>query len=88
LRSLDISSKLCSGHSLSILTTETEASLDTRADGVGVTVVDATGHESSNAIVTVAIQLDSASEGCAQSLAIADLSGHSQLGHNLAIGVH
>ena len=88
LTKLDISSQLRGGNSLSILTTEAEASLETWTDGVGVTIVDAASHESSNAIVTVSIQLDSASEGGAQTLAIAHLSCHTQLGNNLTIGVN
>lgn len=88
LTKLDIASQLGSGNSLSVLTTEAEASLETWTDGVGVTIVDATSHKSSNAIVTVSIQLDTSSEGCPQSLTIANLSGHSKLGDNLTIGIH
>lgn len=88
LTKLNIAAQLRGGHSLSILTTEAKASLESWADGVGVTIVDATSNESSDAIVTVTIQLDSTCEGCAQTLTIAHLSGHTELGHNLTIGVN
>jgi len=84
---LDIASKLGCGHSLASLATESKTSLETRADGVGVSVVDSTSNKSSNTTVTVAVQLDSTSEGCTKTLTIAHLCGHSQLGHNLTIGV-
>ena len=85
---LDVASKLGSGNSLASLAAESKTSLETRTDGVGVSVVDSTSDKSSNTTVTVAIQLDSTSEGCTETLAIAHLCGHSQLGHNLTIGVN
>jgi len=84
---LDVASKLGSGHSLASLAAESKTSLEARTDGVGVSVVDSTSNKSSNTTVTVAVQLDSTSEGCTETLAIAHLCGHSQLGHNLTIGV-
>jgi len=85
---LDIASKLGCGHSLASLAAESKTSLEARTDGVGVTVVDSTGNKTSNTTVTVAIQLDSSSEGCTQTLTIAHLCGHTELGHNLTIGVN
>lgn len=88
LRGLDTASKLSCGNSLASLATESKTSLEARTDGVGVTVVDSTGNKTSNTTVTVAIQLDSSSEGCTQTLTIAHLCGHTELGHNLTIGVN
>lgn len=87
LWSLDTSSKLGSGHSLAVLAAESKTSLESRRDGVGVTVVDSAGHKSTNTTVTVAIKLDSTSEGRTQTLTIAYLGGHAKLGHKLTIGV-
>jgi len=84
---LDIASKLGCGHSLASLAAESKTSLEAGTDGVGVSVVDSTSDKSSNTTVTVAVQLDSTSEGCTETLTIAHLCGHSQLGHNLTIGV-
>ena len=73
LWSLYIASQLGCSHSLSILTTEAEASLQTRTDGVRVSVIDSAGHKTSNTVVTVPVQLEAASEGCSKSLSISHL---------------
>ena len=83
LRSLNIASELSCGHGLTSLTTEPEPSLQTWTQRVGVTIVDSSSHESSDTIVTTAVQLSSSSEGCPQTLSITNLSGHSELGNNL-----
>jgi len=83
LRSLNIASELSCGHGLTSLTTEPKPSLQTWTQRVGVTIVDSSSHESSDTIVTAAVQLSSSSEGCPQTLSITNLSGHSELGNNL-----
>jgi len=88
LRGLDITAELGCGHILSILLADSKTGLKAGADAVSISVVDSTGNKASEAAVAVSVQLDSASEGCAESLAIADLGGHTQLGDDLTIGIH
>jgi len=89
LRSLDTATQLSCGHSLTILTTEPKSSLETRADTIGVTIVDTTSNKATQTIVTVTIQLDTSSEGGAHTpLTIANLSGQTKLWYNLTIGIN
>ena len=88
LRSLDITAELSSGHILTILLANSKTGLKAGADAVSISVVDSTGHKASEAAVAVPIQLDAASEGCAETLAIADLGGHTELGDDLTISIH
>ena len=88
LRSLDITAELGCGHILSILLADSKTGLKAGADAVRISVVDSTGNKASEAAVAVSVQLDSASEGCAESLAITDLGGHTKLGNDLTISIH
>lgn len=88
LGSLDIATELGCGNILTILLTDAKTGLEARADAVSISIVDSAGNKASDAAVTASVQLDSSSEGCAETLTIAHLGGHSQLGDDLAIGVH
>ena len=88
LRCLDITTELGSCDILSILLADSKTGLKAGADAVSISVVDSTGHKASETAVTVSVQLDSASEGCAEPLAITDLGGHAELGDDLTIGIH
>ena len=88
LWSLDIAAELGSGHILSILLADSKTGLKAGADAVSISVVDSTGHKASETAVTVSVQLDSASEGCAETLAITDLGGHAKLGDDLTVGIN
>ena len=73
LWSLYIASELGCSYSLSILTRESEPSLETRTDGVGVSIIDSTSHKTSNTAVTVPVQLNTPSEGCSKPLSVSYL---------------
>ena len=73
---------------MSALTTETKPSLETWADGVGVSIIDSASYESSETTVRISIQLDTSSEGGSQTLTIPNLSGQTELGYNLTVGIH
>ena len=88
LRGLNIAAELGSGHILTVLLADPKTGLEAGADAIRISIVDSTGNKASEAAVAVSVELDSSSEGCAESLAIADLSGHTQLGDDLTIGVH
>ena len=72
---------------LSVLT-EAKPCLSTKTNTVSIAVVDATSDKTTDAVLAVAVELKPSSEGCADaSSAVANLSGHSELGHDLAVGV-
>ena len=88
LGSLDIAAKLGCGNILTILLADAKTGLEARGDAVSISIVDTAGNKASDAAVTVSVKLDSSSEGCAETLTIAHLGGHTQLRNNLTIGVH
>ena len=88
LRGLDIAAELGSGHILTVLLADSKTGLEAGTDAVRISIVDTSGYKTSEAAVAVSVELDSASEGCAETLSIADLSGHTKLGDDLTIGIN
>lgn len=89
LRGLHVASQLGGGVQAALrVLAEAEASLGSDADAISIAVVQSSGDEAPDAVLAVAVQLQSPSEGCAHSVpAVADLSGDPQLGDNLTVGV-
>ena len=68
--------------------TEAKPGLSTKTNAISIAVVDATSDETTDTVLAVAVELKPSSEGCADAPpAVPDLSGHPELGHDLAIGV-
>jgi len=69
LRSLDASSQLRCGLSLSICSlAEPKACLNTRADSISIAIVDPSTNEGANTILAVLVKLESPSEGSAKAI--------------------